>query len=69
MMHSRIKYQKATEAPTTTIITPKDAASPGSLQVNDGRTIAMMSPYLVSGETPPSERKKRTPRKPPASAA
>jgi putative nucleotidyltransferase with HDIG domain len=67
MMHSRIKYQKATETPVTTIIGPRDTAA--SVHVHDGRTLMIDSPYLVSGETPPSEKKKRAQRKPPASAA
>jgi cyclic-di-AMP phosphodiesterase PgpH len=70
MMHSRIKYQKAAAAasPATVIISPREKEA-ASLQSQDARTIAMTSPYLVSGETPPSERKKRPQRKPPASAA
>lgn len=61
MMHSRIKYQKATEAPTTTIITKE--AAPAAPQVHDGMTLVVDSPYTAE------ERKKRPTRKPPASAA
>jgi hypothetical protein len=72
MMHSRVKYQKASEpqaATSTSIIGPRDMAATAQPQVHDGRTVAMESPYITSSETPPSERKKRAPRKPPASAA
>jgi putative nucleotidyltransferase with HDIG domain len=70
MMHSRVKYQKASEPQAaTSIIGPRDMAASAQPHVHDGRTVAMESPYITSSETPPSERKKRTPRKPPASAA
>lgn len=70
MMHSRVKYQKANEPQAaTSIIGPRDMTAAAQPQVHDGRTIAMESPYITSSETPPSERKKRSPRKPPASAA
>lgn len=68
MMHSRVKYQKLTEAASATVIVAKESSA-SSLQASDGRTVAMASPYLMSGETPPAEKKKRSPRKPPASAA
>jgi putative nucleotidyltransferase with HDIG domain len=68
MMHSRVKYQKATEAAQTSIIGPRDPAAPANTDTRP--TSTPESSYLLSGETPPSERKKRTPRKtPPASAA
>ncbi len=74
MMHSRVKYQKAHEATHTSIISPRALATTASdahsnmaesRPANSGTTA-----YLIGGETPPSERKKRSPRKtPPASAA
>lgn len=67
MMHSRIKYQKATEAPTAAIALNKETTT--QVEVHDGRTVAMQSPYVTGAETPMTERKKRPSRKPPASAA
>jgi cyclic-di-AMP phosphodiesterase PgpH len=54
MMHSRIKYQKAVEAPV--------AAAP---TVHDGLTVVMESPYAAEG----GEVRKRPTRKPPPASA
>lgn len=62
MMHSRIKYQKATESPTTTVVTKPSSPSPA---VHDGMTLVMDNPYTPGG----GGDKKRPSRKPPASAA
>lgn len=67
MMHSRIKYQKATETTTTAIHSNRDASA--TQHIHDGRTIAMTSPYATGAEAMGGEKKKRTTRKPPASAA
>lgn len=67
MMHSRIKYQKATEN-TSTMTAP--AAREARLEpppVHDGLTVVMESPYANGAE---GEKKKQRPaRRPPASAA
>ncbi len=68
MMHSRIKYQKATEAPATASISTSKEPATGSY-VHDGRTVAIQSPYLMGAENSGTEKKKRPTRKPPASAA
>lgn len=64
MMHSRIKYQKA-PVPATA---GKSAAEPLPVS-QDGITVVMESPYAGGGEAITADLKKRTVRKPPASAA
>jgi flagellar hook-basal body complex protein FliE len=66
MMHSRIKYQKATETPTTSFNVNKDGAITSAL---DSRTTAIQSAYTTSLNIEGHEKKKRPMRKPPASAA
>jgi putative nucleotidyltransferase with HDIG domain len=65
MMHSRIKYQKASETSTTSLITkegsPATAVGPA---VHDGMTLAMDNPYATGA----SSEKKRPVRKPPSAA-
>jgi len=56
MMHSRVKYQKAAETPTTSVILKESNTTP----VHDGMTLVIDSPY--TGE------KKRPTRKPPSAA-
>jgi putative nucleotidyltransferase with HDIG domain len=67
MMHSRIKYQKATENPTTLIHPSRETGA--AQHVHDGRTMLMASSYPGGVETAGSDKKKRPTRKPPASAA
>ncbi len=62
MMHSRIKYQKGNEAPTSSIITKEAAAT---AQIHDGMTLVTENPYATGA----GSEKKRPARKPPASAA
>lgn len=68
MMHSRIKYQKATETPTMSITLSKESGQ-ATQQVQDGRAMALESTHLGGIEVSGTERKKRPTRKPPASAA
>lgn len=68
MMHSRIKYQKATETPTTSFNLNKETSS-NSSGVQDGRTMVLQSPCTTSLGPDGQEKKKRPTRKPPASAA
>jgi membrane-associated HD superfamily phosphohydrolase len=63
MMHSRIKYQKATEVTANVLM--RDHPVP---HASDGTTIIMESLH-AQNEPALSERKRRTSRKPPASAA
>ncbi|HAL72896.1 MAG TPA: hypothetical protein DCP71_14105 [Verrucomicrobiales bacterium] len=62
MMHSRIKYQKGTETPTSHVITKGVTAT---APVHDGMTIITDNPYATGA----GSEKKRPARKPPASAA
>ncbi len=72
MMHSRIKYQKAAETPTTATMTvPREYRSEYPQQqqpVHDGLTVVLDSPYAGT-DSINGERRKRQTRKPPASAA
>ncbi|HYF36718.1 MAG TPA: HDIG domain-containing protein [Prosthecobacter sp.] len=63
MMHSRIKYQKATEATSNVLL--RDTPVP---HASDGTTIIMESLH-AQNEPAFSERKKRTTRKPPPASA
>jgi hypothetical protein len=67
MMHSRIKYQKATETPTTSFNVHKDGVVTSALQ--GSRTMSMQASYTTTLNPEGQEKKKRPTRKPPASAA
>jgi len=67
MMHSRIKYQKATETPTTSFNLHKDGAVTTALQ--DSRAMSMQPSFTTTLNPEGQEKKKRPTRKPPASAA
>jgi putative nucleotidyltransferase with HDIG domain len=63
MMHSRIKYQKVTENTTSVLL-----KEPAVAHVSDGTTLMMESLHAQS-EQALSEKKKRSPRKPPPASA
>jgi putative nucleotidyltransferase with HDIG domain len=66
MMHSRIKYQKVTEAAATNAMLKDNAAT----TTGDGTPQSVMdSPYSSTGEYGMADKKRRPVRKPPASAA
>jgi membrane-associated HD superfamily phosphohydrolase len=67
MMHSRIKYQKAMETPTTSFIVNKEGVINSALP--DARAMALQSSYTTILKPEGQEKKKRPTRKPPASAA
>jgi putative nucleotidyltransferase with HDIG domain len=62
MMHSRIKYQKASEGAGSSVLNPRDTTQ-------DTRTLRLESPYSSGFENQNPEKKKRASRKQPASAA
>lgn len=63
MMHSRIKYQKAAETASTSVISKEGTALNQPL-VHDGMTLAMESPYAAGGD----KKRPTASRKPPSAA-